>query len=156
MLLKTSNRDYVWAHINILYIQKCVLGCTNTCVWKSISKGMRHLNKCSFYCSDELCKAEVLGEAMQVLWLCMLWTHSPAGVKGYDFFRVQLANLGKHQQPTSFCTVLTVGLRKFEKRNLYLAFFGGRNWQDLSLHSCLFHFSKSQQRRSMQSAFASH
>ena len=67
MLLKTSNRDYVWAHINILYIQKCVLGCTNTCVWKSISKGMRHLNKCSFYCSDELCKAEVLGEAMQVL-----------------------------------------------------------------------------------------
>ena len=28
---------------------------------------MRHLNKCSFYCSDELCKAEVQGEAMQVL-----------------------------------------------------------------------------------------
>ena len=66
MLLKTSNRDYVWAHINILYIQKFVLGCTNTCVWKSISKGMRHLNKCSFDCTDELCKAEVYGEAMLV------------------------------------------------------------------------------------------
>ena len=32
----------------------------------------------------------------------------------------------------SLCTVLTFGIRKFEQRNFFLAFFGGRNWQDLS------------------------
>ena len=48
------------------------------------------------------------------------------------FFRVQLANFGKHEQPTSLCFVLTFGLRKLEQRNFFLAFFGGRNWQDLS------------------------
>ena len=56
----------------------------------------------------------------------------------------------------SLCTVLTFSLRKSEQRNFFLAFFGGRNWQDLSWHSCLFHFSKSQQTRSMQSDTASH
>ena len=30
----------------------------------------------------------------------------PGWRKVYDFFRVQLANFGKHQQPTSLCTVL--------------------------------------------------
>ena len=100
---------------------------------------------------ERLCRSSNLSSR-----LCTLWTHSPAGVKGYDFFHLQLANFGKHEQPTSLCTVLTFGLRKFEQRNFFLAFFGGRNWQDLSRHSCLFHFSKSQQRRSMQSATTSH
>ena len=54
------------------------------------------------------------------------------------------------------CIVLTFGLRKLEQRNFFLASFGGRNWQDLSWHSCLFYFSKLQQTRSMQSATASH
>ena len=115
-----------------------MLGYTITCVWKSLSEGMRHLNKCSF----DLCRSSNLS-----LRLCTLCKHSPAGVKEYDFFRVQLANFGSHQQPTSLCTVLTFGLRKLEQRNFFLAFFGGRNWQDLSRHSCLFHFSKLQQRR---------
>ena len=134
-----------------------MLGCTNTCVWKSISKGMRHLNECSFDCTENFVRQRF---RERLCWssnlfsrLCTLWTHSPAGVR---ISREQLVNLGKHQQPTSLCTELTFGLRKFEQRNFFLAFFGGRNWQDLSLHSCLFHFSKSQQRRSMQSAFASH
>ena len=30
----------------------------------------------------------------------------PGWRKVYDFFRVQLANFGKHQQPTSLCPVL--------------------------------------------------
>ena len=98
--------------MNILYIQKYVLGYTNTCVWKSISKGVQYLNKCSFDCSHELCKAEVQGEAMQVLQPLNFYKtlHTlntlPGWRRVYDFFRVQLANFGKHQQPTSLCPVL--------------------------------------------------
>ena len=51
----------------ISYIQKYAFGYPNKCVWKSISKGMQYLKKCSCDYSDELCKAEVHGEAKQVL-----------------------------------------------------------------------------------------
>ena len=148
MLLKNSDRACV------LCFRKCVLGYPNTCVQKSISKGMRYLNKCSLDCSDELCKAEVQGEAMQVLQPFFKTLHTlntlPGWHKEYDFFRVQLSNFGKHQQPTSLCTELL----DFEHRNFFLATFGDRNWQDLSRRSSFFHFSKLRQRRSMQSETA--
>ena len=108
--VRNNNRDCVQAHINILYIQKYVLGYPNTCVWKSISKGVQYLNRCSFDCSQELCKEEVQGEAMQALQSFFKTLHTldtlPGWRKVYDFFRVQLANFGKHQQPTSLCPVL--------------------------------------------------
>ena len=88
MLLKNSDRAF------FLCIRKCVLGYPNTCVQKSISKGMRYLNKSSLDCSDELCKAEVQGEAMQVLQPFFKTLHTlntlPGWHKEYDFFRVQL------------------------------------------------------------------
>ena len=81
MLLKNSDRACV------LCIRKCVLGYPNTCVQKSISKGMRYLNKCSLDCSDELYKAEVQGEAMQVLQPFFKTLHTlPGWHKEYDFF----------------------------------------------------------------------
>ena len=43
----------------------------------------------------------------------------------------------------SLCTVLTFGLRKYEQRNFFLAFFGGRNLQDLS---CIAAYSTFQNR----------
>ena len=49
-----------------------------------------------------------------------------------NFFRVQLANFGKHEQLTSLCTVLTFGLRKFEQRNLKKLLFGFLWWSKLA------------------------
>ena len=87
-----------------------MLGYPNTCAWKSISKGIQYLNKCSFVCWDELCKAEVQGVAMQVLQPFFKILHNlntlPGWSKGYDIFCAKLANFGKHQQLTSLCTEL--------------------------------------------------
>ena len=59
-------------------------------VQKSISKGMRYLNKCSFDRSDELCKTEVQGEALQVLQPLFKTLHTlktlPGWSKGNQFF----------------------------------------------------------------------
>ena len=93
---------------------------------------MRYLNKCSFDRSDEFCKTEVQGEALQVLQPFFKTLHTLktalAGVKETNFFHLQLANFGKHQQPTSLCTILT-GLRNFEQRNF---FFGFLWWSKLA------------------------
>ena len=66
---------------------------------------MRYLNKCFFDCSDKICKTEVQGEAIQVLQPFFKTLNTlntlPGRSKGYDFFHVQLANFGKHQNPTS-------------------------------------------------------
>ena len=87
-----------------------MLGYPNTCVWKSISKGVQYLNKCSFDCSqnfvrqkfrERLCRPSNLSSR-----LCTLWTHSPAGVKCMIFFACSLPISEKHQQPTSLCPVL--------------------------------------------------
>ena len=64
----------------------------------------------------------------------------PGWLKGYDFIRVQLGNFGKHQQPTSLCTVLLY-FESSSKETSFLATFGGRNLEDLSPRSCFFHFS---------------
>ena len=72
----------------------------------------------------------------------------------YDSFHVQLANFWKHQQPTSLCTVLTLVFESSSKEtSFWLALVIETG---ISRYSCLFHFSKLQQRRSMPSATASH
>ena len=49
----------------------------------------------------------------------------PGWSKGYDiFFRAKLANFGKHQQPTSLCTVLLDFESSSTKTSFWL-YFGG-------------------------------
>ena len=123
--VRNNNRDCVQAHINILYIQKYVLGYPNTCVWKSISKGVQYLNRCSFDCSQELCKEEVQGEARQALKsfsrLCTLWTHSPAGVKCMIFFACSLPISENINSPLLF--VLYFWTLKLRAQKLLFGYF---------------------------------
>ena len=51
--------------------------------------------------TERLCRSSNLSSR-----LCTIFFTLPGWSKGYDVFRAKLANFGKHQQPTSFCTVL--------------------------------------------------
>ena len=97
-------------------------GYPNTCVQKPISKRMRYLNKCSFDCSDELCKAEVQGEAMQVLEpFFQAFARFPAGVECMILFTWSLPISENINSPLLF--VLYFWTSKVRAKKLLFGFF---------------------------------